>query len=48
MIFQRAGRGDLALVLYKKVLEIKPNDPDTIANIQALKRTTEPNPKPAP
>jgi tetratricopeptide (TPR) repeat protein len=48
MIFQRAGRGDLALVLYKKVLEIKPNDPDTIANIQALRQTTEPNPKPAP
>jgi protein O-mannosyl-transferase len=47
-IFQRAGRGDLALILYKKVLEMKPNDPDTIANIQALQRSTQSSPKPAP
>jgi protein O-mannosyl-transferase len=47
MLLQRAGRGDLALVLYKKVLEMKPGDPDTIANIQALQRTTQSN-SPAP
>jgi Flp pilus assembly protein TadD len=36
VLFQQAGRGDLALVLYKKVLELKPNDEDTLQNIKIL------------
>jgi Flp pilus assembly protein TadD len=36
VIFQQAGRGDLALVLYKKVLELKPNDEDTLQNMKIL------------
>ncbi len=35
-ILQQAGRSDLALVLYKKVLEIKPDDQDTFRNIQLI------------
>ena len=36
VLLQRAGKNDLALALYKKVLELKPNDPDTIENMRRL------------
>jgi protein O-mannosyl-transferase len=39
VLMQQAGRGDLALALYKKVLELKPNDEDTLHNIEILSQT---------
>jgi tetratricopeptide (TPR) repeat protein len=38
-ILQQAGRTDLAMVLYKKVLELKPDDKDTLRNIQLIEQS---------
>ena len=35
-ILQKTGRPDLAMVLYKKALDIKPGDQDTLQNIQLI------------
>jgi len=42
VLFQQSGRADLALALYKKVLELKPNDEDTLANMKIIGQLTEP------
>jgi protein O-mannosyl-transferase len=36
VLLQRAGKNDLALALYKKVLELRPNDADAMENMQRL------------
>jgi protein O-mannosyl-transferase len=36
VLLQRAGKNDLALRLYQKVLALKPNDPDTLENLRKL------------
>jgi Flp pilus assembly protein TadD len=38
VLLQKAGRGDLALVLYKKLLELKSNDEETVRNIHTMKQ----------
>jgi Flp pilus assembly protein TadD len=35
-IYQKAGRADLAVKLYQRVLQINPGDPDAIAALQSL------------
>jgi tetratricopeptide (TPR) repeat protein len=39
VLFQQSGRSDQALALYKRVLELKPNDEDTLENIKLLGQT---------
>jgi tetratricopeptide (TPR) repeat protein len=36
VLLQRAGKNDLALALYKKVLELRPNDADALENMKRL------------
>jgi protein O-mannosyl-transferase len=36
VLLQRAGKNDLALALYKKVLELQPNDADAMENMQKI------------
>ncbi|HEX4652471.1 MAG TPA: tetratricopeptide repeat protein [Granulicella sp.] len=36
VLLQRAGKNDLALSLYKKVLELRPNDADAMENMRRL------------
>jgi protein O-mannosyl-transferase len=36
VLLQRAGKNDLALALYKKVLQLKPNDTDALENMRRL------------
>ena len=36
VLLQRAGKNDLALALYKKVLELRPNDADAMENMQRI------------
>ncbi len=38
-LLQKGGRGDLAMVLYKKVLELKPGDEDTLRNMQLIQQS---------
>jgi protein O-mannosyl-transferase len=42
VLLQRAGKNDLALALYKKVLQLKPNDADALENMQRLGAAARP------
>lgn len=36
VLFQQRGQDEVALPFYRKVLELKPGDPDTIRNVSKL------------